>query len=361
MTNNLRAAAVLAFAMAAAVALKATVLGCPEPGRECRGPGPRSADWAGPVPAGGPFPLDAQVPRRRAVEIHLPANDEDAAVLVRPIALALGPDGLYVADAQDCAVKVFSRQGRFLRSFGRKGSGPGELNFPSGVAVEEGGAVVADKLNFRIQYFDRDGVVRGGFKLPFPPDRVFILGPDRLLVTANPAGRRRGEKLLRVLDRAGRILWAGLEARASADPVADAFRNMILVCPGDADVFHVVFRSGERNILRYSEWGTRRASVAVDERYAFKTVELRSEAAAVCLAGFCWAAAGDGGLLYLSAPEVLDGRDLGPGRTLSLIDADGRLQGVIELPVPVHRFVVEDGRVFAVDPESDLRIWEVGR
>jgi hypothetical protein len=361
MTNQHRTAAALAFALAAAVALKATVLRQPGGALENRRQGPRPAGAAGPGPARGWSPPEPDVPRRRAVEIPLPANDEDAAVLGRPVALALGPDGLYVADALDCAVKVFSRRGRFLRSFGRKGSGPGELNFPSGVAVERDGVVVADKLNFRIQIFSRDGVPRGGFKLPFPPDRVFVLGPDRLLVTVNPTGRRSGEKLLRILDRAGRILWGGLEARISADPVADAFRNMILVCPGEADDFHVVFRSGERNILRFSGRGTRRDAIAVDERYAFKTVALRSERAAVRLAGFCWAAAGDGGLLYLEAPEAVDGRDLGPGRTLSLIDGRGRLRAVVELPVPVHRFVVEAGRVFAVDHESDLRIWEVGR
>jgi hypothetical protein len=354
MTNKLRAAAALAFALAAVVSLKATVLRGPEQAS-------RGAGGAGPArPGRWPSP-DSSVPRRGAVEIPLPANDEDAALLGRPVAMALGRDGLYVADALDCAIKVFSRQGRFLRSFGRKGSGPGELNFPSGVAVENDGIVVADKLNFRIQVFGRDGVCRGGFRLPFPPDRVFVLGPDRLLVTVNPTGRRSGEKLLRVVDRAGRILWGGLEARATADPVADAFRNMILVCPGQTGDFRVVFRSGERNILRFSGSGTRRASIAVDDRYAFKTVDLRSERATVRLAGFCWAAAGDGGLLYLSAPEVLDGRDLGPGRTLSLIDDEGRLQAVVELPVPVHRFVVEAGRVFAIDPESALRIWEVGR
>jgi hypothetical protein len=361
MTDKLHSAAVLAFALAAVVTLKATDLRRPGLGHEDWENGPRSAGWAGPVPAPGTSLLEPQVPRRTAVEVPLPANDEDAAVLGRPVALTLGPEGLYVADALDCAVKVFSREGRFLRSFGRRGSGPGEMNFPSGVAVEDDDVVVADKLNFRIQVFGRDGVARGGFKLPFPPDRVFTLGPDRLLVTVNPTGRRKGEKLLRVLDRAGRVLWGGLEAKVSADPVADAFRNMILVCPGEADDFLVIFRTGERNILRFSDRGTWRAPVAVDERYAFKNVDLRSDRAAVRLAGFCWAAAGDRGLLYLSAPDVLDGRDLGPGRTLSLIDVDGRLQAVVELPVPVHRFVVEDGRVFAIDPESALRIWEVGR
>ena len=273
----------------------------------------------------------------------------------------MAPDRLYIADALDCAIKVFSGEGRFLRSFGRKGDGPGELNFPSGVAAAGDAIVVADKLNFRIRIFDGEGRPRGGFKLPFAPDRVLALGPDRLLVTANPTGRKKGEKLLHIFDMAGRNVWQGLEARTSSDPVFDAFRNMILVCRGEAGDFYVVFRSGERTISHFSGSGGLLGTVAVDERHAFKTMELTSGRHTVRLAGFCWSAARDRGLFYLSAPEVVSGRDLGPGRTLSVVDARGRLQAAVELPCPIHRFLAADGRLFAVDDESALRIFEVGR
>jgi hypothetical protein len=305
--------------------------------------------------------FDPPVPHLKAVEIALPANPEDEAVLGRPVAMALGPDGLYIADALDCAIKVFSRDGRFLRSFGRKGGGPGELNFPSGVAAAGDAIVVADKLNFRIQIFDGEGRPRGGFKLPFAPDRVLALGPDRLLVTANPTGQKKEEKLLRISDSAGRLLWQGLDARTSSDPVFDAFRNMILVCPGEAEDFYVVFRSGERAISHFSGSGALLETVAVDERHPFKAVQLTSGPRTVHLAGFCWSAARDRGRFYLSAPEVLAGRDLGPGRTISVVDDRGRLEAAVELPCPIHRFLAAEGRLFAVDDESALRIFEVGR
>ena len=313
-----------------------------------------------PARGGGPL-LQPDVLRRKAVEAALPANSEDAAVLGRPLALAVRAGRLYIADALDCAIKVFSREGRFLMSFGRKGDGPGELSFPSGVCAAEETIAVADKLNLRIQLFDSEGRVRGGFKLPFAPDRLLALGPDRLLITSNPTGRKPGERLLHIFDAAGRLVWEGLEAGASADPVSDAFRNMIIVCNGEADDFHVIFRSGERAISHFSGSGALLAEVVVDPRHAFRTVEIAAPRGAVRLAGFCWAAARDRGLFYLSAPEALAGRDLGPGRTVSVIDGRGRLQAVIDLPCPVHRFVVSDGRLFAIDDEGDLRIFEVGR
>jgi len=304
--------------------------------------------------------LEAREIRRLTVfEIPPPDNPEDAAVLGRPVALAVGADGLYIADAMDCAVKVFSLEGRFLRSFGRKGDGPGELSFPSGIALAPHGAVVADKLNFRLQSFDRAGRLRGGLKLSFAPDRVFVLGRDRLLVTSNPTGRGQAEKLLHIFDREGREVWAGLDARVSVDPVRDAFRNMILVCPAGDGSFFVVYRSGERTVSHFSASGVPFGKIAVDERYATRTVDLVSGGKALRLAGFCWAAASDGGRLYLSAPDVLAGRDLGPGRSISILDCSGRLLATIELPCPVHRFLVADGRLYAIDDESALRIFEV--
>ncbi len=345
------AAAAVAANMAVAVALAAATYA----------PAAMAATVAMGTAAGG---AAGQEPERwRAVEVPRPASLEDAAVLARPAAMAGDGERIYIADAIDCAVKVFSRDGRFLRAIGRKGAGPGELAMPSGVAVAAGGAVaVADKLNFRVQWFGADGAPRGGFKVPAAPDRVLVLGEDRLLVTFNATGRGPDERLLRAYDPRGRELWTGLEPVRSADPVLDAFRNMIAVCPGeDGDVF-VVRRSGERTIRRFSAAGRELDPIAADERHAFRRLELPGPRGVIRLDGFCWAADRDGGLLYLAAPDALDGgRDLGPGRTVSVLDERGRLRAVIELACPVHRFIVRGCRLFAIDSEGELRIFEVAR
>jgi len=313
------------------------------------------------LPAGAGEAAGQAVERWKAVEVALPANNADEAVLGRPIAFVIDKDRLYIADAVDCAVKVFSTDGRFVRSFGRKGKGPGELTFPSGVCVAGNAIAVADKLNFRIEVFDREGRASGGFKLAFAPDRIFALGADRLLVTGNPTGRQKGERLLHIFDMTGRVIWEGLEARASSDPVFDAFRNMILVCPGEKDDFFVVYRSGERAIAHFTVSGALLEAIVVDERLPFKPLDMPSGKGTMRLLGFCWAAAADDGLLYLSVPETVGGRDLGPGRTLSVIDGQGRLRAEVGLACAVHRFLVADGRVFAIDDEGALRIFEVVR
>ncbi|MBN2265193.1 MAG: hypothetical protein JW775_05190 [Candidatus Aminicenantes bacterium] len=304
-------------------------------------------------------PRPALGPSRRAVEIAVPANEEDEALLGRPVALAFDGGRLYVADALDCAVKVFSKDGRFLKSFGRKGSAPGELSFPSGVCVAGEAVAVADKFNLRIQLFDKEGRASGGFRVPFAPDRVLAPAAGRLLVTGNPTGRLAGERLLHVYDLSGRLEWEGLEARSSSDPVLDAFRNMILVCPGEEGDFYVVFRSGERVIRRFAGSGRFLGEIAVDERHAVPSVDMPLGRRTLRLSGFCWAASRDQGVFFLSAPEAVAGKDLGPGRAVSVIGSNGRLQDVIELPCAVHRFVVAGGRMFAIDDEGALRIFEV--
>jgi len=297
----------------------------------------------------------------KAVEVALPVNDADEACLGRPLALALDADHLYIVDAQDCAVKVFSEDGRFLRAVGRKGRGPGELSFPSGVSVVGGRLYVADKFNTRIQVFDRSGKPCGGFSVPFAPDKACALTGETLLVTSNPTGRATAEKMLHIYDVGGRLRWEGLEAKTSSDPVYDAFRNMILICPGEGGDFFVVFRSGERSILHFAASGALIGRIPVDERHVFQPLDLPFRGPKKRLLGFCWAAAWDRGFFYISAPAPVEGKDLGPGRLLSVIDREGRLTASIELPCPVHRFVVGGKRIYAIDDDGGLRLFEVAQ
>jgi hypothetical protein len=136
---------------------------------------------------------------------------------------------------------------------------------------------------------------------------------------------------------------------------------MILAFPGEGGDFYVVFRSGERRVLRFASTGALLGTIAVDARHVSKPIDLPFKRGKTRLAGFCWAAAFDRGFLYLSAPSPVDGKDLGPGREISVIDAAGVLRAVVALSRPVHRFVVEGDRIFAVDDEGELRIFEVVR
>jgi DNA-binding beta-propeller fold protein YncE len=78
----------------------------------------------------------------------------------RPTDVAFDSAGnIYVADGYGNArIAKFDREGRFVKSWGTRGSGHGEFNVPLSLAIDAGGNVyVADHGNRRIQVFDGDG------------------------------------------------------------------------------------------------------------------------------------------------------------------------------------------------------------
>lgn len=77
-------------------------------------------------------------------------------VLRRPTGVAWDAAGarLFVADTMAHDVKVFDAGGRLMATWGRRGSAPGEFNFPSHLAWARGELVVADTMNSRVQVFD---------------------------------------------------------------------------------------------------------------------------------------------------------------------------------------------------------------
>jgi DNA-binding beta-propeller fold protein YncE len=82
--------------------------------------------------------------------------------LERPSGLAIFGDKLYVADAQRHQVVICTLRGEFLSQFGRRGSAPGEFNFPTHLAVDARGRLfVTDSMNCRVQVFAASGEFQG--------------------------------------------------------------------------------------------------------------------------------------------------------------------------------------------------------
>ena len=68
-----------------------------------------------------------------------------------------GDKVLYVADTGSQSIKAFAPDGEFLREFGTRGGGSGEVNFPTYLWVDTNDELVlTDSLNFRIQRFGPD-------------------------------------------------------------------------------------------------------------------------------------------------------------------------------------------------------------
>jgi len=78
----------------------------------------------------------------------------------QPFAIAVDPRNghVFVTDAANQRVVIFSGEGEFIRQFGSEGDGPGEFQRPTGIAVGPAGSIyVADYMQDRIQKFTAKG------------------------------------------------------------------------------------------------------------------------------------------------------------------------------------------------------------
>jgi DNA-binding beta-propeller fold protein YncE len=81
----------------------------------------------------------------------------------QPSDVITAPNGdIFVADGHgrdsNARIVKFTKDGKFIKAWGKKGSAPGEFDTPHGLAMDSRGRLfVADRNNNRIQIFDQEG------------------------------------------------------------------------------------------------------------------------------------------------------------------------------------------------------------
>ena len=77
----------------------------------------------------------------------------------------------------------FDRTGKFITSWGRLGSGPGEMRTPHAVDIDsQGRLVVGDRGNNRLQIFELDGTYIGELRQFGRPSGIYIADDDTIYV-----------------------------------------------------------------------------------------------------------------------------------------------------------------------------------
>jgi DNA-binding beta-propeller fold protein YncE len=109
-------------------------------------------------------------------------------------ALALGGGEFYgntsANERSRMRILKFRKDGTFLMSWGKEGTGPGEFNVPHGIAMDSTGRVfVADRGNNRIQIFDQQGKYLGEWKQFGKPCGLFIDAKDNIYVADSDSNK----------------------------------------------------------------------------------------------------------------------------------------------------------------------------
>lgn len=123
----------------------------------------------------------ADSPRHLIVTLRIGrARGQGPAVFGDIAAVGIGPHGLlYALDGQAQEIRVFSRDGRFVRTIGRPGSGPGELQGALGFSWDPGGRLwVVDAGNGRYSVFDSTGVFLASHSRPLGVVHPWLGGFD---------------------------------------------------------------------------------------------------------------------------------------------------------------------------------------
>ncbi len=127
---------------------------------------------------------------------------EDDKTFNRPADLAFAPNGdFYVADGYgNSRVVKFSKEGRYLLTWGKRGTAPGDFNLPHSVAVDSRGRVyVSDRENNRIQIFDANGKFLKQWNHLGATQNIFITPIDR------PGGLSSGKEEMWVITHRNNI------------------------------------------------------------------------------------------------------------------------------------------------------------
>ncbi len=275
--------------------------------------------------------------------------------------LAVNEGGdIFVMDQGDTCVKVFSKNGTYLRSIGRKGQGPGELQNPNSLHLTKDGRLIFEDFVRGLNVFGPDGTFR-----EFLPATAFVdilVTPDgRIVARVNTIEADRPGKEIRVFDSvlhqqaafpffpdeprdpqvikpfAGRFCWA----LTAGDDLAVSYEGGY-----EIDILSLDGRLHRRIRKEFDPVKITKEEVdGVQERLRGRKADI--PAAHAPLQGL-WA--DDEGRLYVKTNErTEDGKSL----YYDVFDRDGRCLAKLPIPLNIRPQAWKGGKMYSLEEDAE--------
>ena len=180
--------------------------------------------------------------------------------LLYPTSVAVGSDAVmgdtvYVLDAETCQISCFSTDGQYKRSFGGRGEGHGRFNDPRAVLADERGVYVLDYGNRQIQRFDVAGnyQTRWAFKMEAGNE-----GAEGMRTLSGLAPDRNGNLYIaeRTSGKVRKVTSEGAIAASFAIAPLQGDSDAILDLAVDEAGYLYAARRGEQHIYKYDAEGS---------------------------------------------------------------------------------------------------------
>jgi len=202
-------------------------------------------------------------------EFNYKEKDEFGEIrLFKPGRFAVDAEGnIYLGDDSDSAIKVFDSQGKYLRTIGREGQGPGEFTDIGDIfLLPNGRLLVIDFQTRRTLFFSSEGQFLSSFQWKKDFERIYLATDSSCTVAEGIFSEEIPELWIKKIDFSGEELMTfgrfsfpelntmriegGVARMAVPWSPASAFagdrrRQWLYHCPGDKYLIEVYDRQGK--------------------------------------------------------------------------------------------------------------------
>ncbi len=169
-----------------------------------------------------------------------------------PSDILVAPDGsIFVADGHggdtNARIVKFDKDGKLIKTWGRKGKGPGEFDSPHGLAMDSVGRLfVADRSNSRIQIFDQNGNFLEEWRQFGRPSGIYITKDDVIYVADSTSSDKTNPGFVQGI-RVGNVKDATVRAFIPETKELNALEGVAADAQGNV-------YGGYTNTLNFRRW-----------------------------------------------------------------------------------------------------------
>lgn len=132
-------------------------------------------------------PLFGEITMTLKEELTIGNELDDRQYFYGDIGVAIDREGrIFILDGEQNRIQIFDHDGKFIRSFGRKGQGPGEFQSPAGICIIDGSSICTID-NSRLLIFGLEGNLKNSISLRPRGSAPFAVGEQGEILAVSRA------------------------------------------------------------------------------------------------------------------------------------------------------------------------------